>query len=176
VLDVGCGAGDSLADLAEAYGSSIKLTGADFSSRAVEAASARLGGRANIVRADATRLPFHDELFSHVLVFGLLEHIRDDDRALAEVWRVCARGAHVFISTSNASSALQGINYVRHNTLGYPYGYQRNVRRADVVSDVKRLFRIEKLDIQHADADMPVIRTVDRIVGKLLPNWGATST
>ncbi len=172
LLDIGCGAGDSLDALYQAFGDRIELTGADFSTRAVAKARARLGDHADIVEADATRLPFPDAHFSHVLLFGLIEHVRDDVRALAEVHRVSAPGARIFVSTSNASSALQGINLVRHNTVGYPYGYQRNWHKMAVVSELERYFLIENVAFEHADGDMPLVRAADRFLGRLLPNWG----
>ena len=172
LLDIGCGAGDSLAVLSQAFGEGIDLTGADFSTRAVARARARLGDRAHVVEANVTSLPFRDAHFSHVLVFGLIEHVRDDVRALAEIHRVSAPGARIFVSTSNASSTLQGINFLRRNTFGYPYGYQRNWRRVAVVSELERYFRIENVAFEHADGDMPLIRITDRFLGRLLPDWG----
>ncbi|GAA2024479.1 hypothetical protein GCM10009740_12540 [Terrabacter terrae] len=40
------------------------------------------------VRADATRLPFSDDALDLVVAFDLLEHLPDDDTAVAEVRRV----------------------------------------------------------------------------------------
>ncbi|WP_374968676.1 class I SAM-dependent methyltransferase [Terrabacter sp. BE26] len=40
------------------------------------------------VRADATRLPFSDAALDLVVAFDLLEHLHDDDTAVAEVRRV----------------------------------------------------------------------------------------
>lgn len=172
VLDLGCGAGDSLVSLSQRYDNRINLTGVDFSKRAVATARARLNDHAHIVEADATSLPFADAHFSYVLLFGLIEHVRDDVRALAEVHRVCAPGAHIFISTSNASSVLQGINLIRRNTFGYPYGYQRNWHGAALVSQLERFFRVEKIEFDHADGDMPVVRAIDRFLGRAIPHWG----
>ena len=172
VLDVGCGAGDSLVALSQTYDKRIELTGADFSACAVARARTRLGDRAEIFEANVMDLPFHDAHFSHVLLFGLIEHVRDHVRALAEVRRVSASGARIFVSTSNASSALQGINFLRRNTFGYPYGYQRNWRGMAVVSQLEQYFRIENVGFEHADTDMPLVRATDRLLGCLLPNWG----
>lgn len=171
VLDVGCGAGDSLAALSEVYGSSLKLTGADFSKRAVATAHTRLGNRANIINADVTNLPFPDEQFSHVLLFGLLEHVRDHNRALSEIHRVCAPGALVFISTSNAASVLQGINIFRKNTLGYPYGYQRNISLSSAIADLYPFFQVQKFYFEHADSDMPLVRSIDKIISNFYKRW-----
>lgn len=171
MLDVGCGAGDSLAALSEVYGGSLKLTGADFSKRAVDTAHTRLGNRANIINADVTNLPFPDKHFSHVLMFGLLEHVRDHNRALSEIHRVCAPGALIFISTSNAASVLQGINILRRNTLGYPYGYQRNLSFSSAIADLDSLFQVHKIEFEHADGDMPLVRSIDRFISNFSSHW-----
>ena len=46
------------------------------------------GNCANFVLADATHLPFKDGCFDIVVSSDLLEHIADDESALAEMWRV----------------------------------------------------------------------------------------
>lgn len=48
---------------------------------------------------DATKLPFSDGQFDWVCEFGALHHIRQPDRAVAEMLRVAKRG--IFISDSN---------------------------------------------------------------------------
>lgn len=172
LLDLGCGSGDSLVALSEVYGRDIELTGADFSSRAASLAAERLGDRAEIVRADATELPFRSGQFTHVLVFGVIEHIQDHVRALAEVHRVAQMGAKIYISTSNARSILQGINLIRRNTLGYPYGYQRNWGSHSLLPVLNRFFSLQSVEYEHADGDMPIVRSMDSALAAVFSRWG----
>jgi ubiquinone/menaquinone biosynthesis C-methylase UbiE len=172
LLDAGCGTGDGLAALADAYGGNLDLTGIDFSDRAAALAASRLANRAKIVRADVTNLPFPDGYFSHVLLFGIIEHVRNDTLALAEISRVSQSGALVYISTSNVFSVLQAINVVRRNTRGYPYGYQKNWRRSEIVPLLRQFFSIERIRFTHAGGDMPLVRSVDLAFARLLPQWG----
>jgi ubiquinone/menaquinone biosynthesis C-methylase UbiE len=172
VLDAGCGAGDSLAALSQAYGAGIELTGTDFSSRAVALASSRLANQAKVVYADVTNLPFPDAYFSHVLLFGIIEHVKDDKRALAEISRVSESGALVYISTSNVFSVLQAINFVRCNIIGYPYGYQKNWRKSAIESQLAKFLSIDRAEFEHADRDMPVVHYVDRVLARFIPQWG----
>ncbi len=45
-------------------------------------------GKGRYVLADAENLPFDDESFSHVIASEVLEHLKDDGRALSEMARV----------------------------------------------------------------------------------------
>ena len=45
-----------------------------------------------VLRGDATRLPFADHSFDHVIVSEVLEHIQDDVSAIAEMTRILAPG------------------------------------------------------------------------------------
>jgi len=68
----------------------------DISPAALKAIAAR-GGRTT--RASILSLPFHDGAFDLVAVLDIIEHVDDDDRALAEICRVAAPGATVLIAT-----------------------------------------------------------------------------
>ena len=51
--------------------------------------------------ADATRLPFRDGGFDAVTYFDVLEHIPDDQRAVAEALRVLAPGGSLLVTSPN---------------------------------------------------------------------------
>lgn len=85
VLDVGCGSGAMLAHLTRAVGAA---TGVDANPRAVEHAQSRGVGPVSVARVE--RLPFSDDAFDLVTCLDVLEHLEDDDRALAELRRVTA--------------------------------------------------------------------------------------
>lgn len=55
------------------------------------------------VIGDATRLLFPDSSFDAVTMFDVLEHIPDDQAAIAEVLRVLKPGGFLLISTPNSS-------------------------------------------------------------------------
>lgn len=50
------------------------------------------------VCGDSCSLPFADESFDCVIAAEVLEHLRDDDRALAEIFRVLKAGGEVAVS------------------------------------------------------------------------------
>ncbi len=64
-----------------------------------EPALAKLHGRAASVALDSiSDLPFADSVFDLVCAFDIVEHVDDDDLALSELARVCARGGAFLLS------------------------------------------------------------------------------
>jgi ubiquinone/menaquinone biosynthesis C-methylase UbiE len=104
VLDVGCGQGIDVAcyAMAGAYASGVDLT-----PRHVELARAHteaLGLEADIVEADAERLPFDDQSFDRVSSNGVLHHTPDMPAALREIRRVLAPGGEARVIVYNRVS------------------------------------------------------------------------
>ncbi len=56
------------------------------------------------VQADATSLPFPDEVFDSVGLFEVLEHVASPERVLAECWRVLHAGAPLTVSVPTSYS------------------------------------------------------------------------
>lgn len=98
VLDVACGTGEWLEELARR---GAIVSGIDISSRAVELARARLPD-SDIREGVAETLPFEDGSFDLVTCMGSLEHFIDQPGAIAEMRRVASEDAHVLILVPNA--------------------------------------------------------------------------
>jgi SAM-dependent methyltransferase len=98
VLDIACGTGAWLAELAHRGASTA---GIDISSRAVEQCRRRLPD-ADIREGVAEQLPFEDCSFDLVTCLGSLEHFLDQPRALREMRRVAKPGATLLILVPNA--------------------------------------------------------------------------
>lgn len=95
LLDVGCGTGELLRELeplAETFG-------IDSSSQAIAFCKER--GLKNVSVAEATQVPFPDNAFDAVLCLDVLEHVKDDETVLKEIFRVTKPGgtAIVFVPT-----------------------------------------------------------------------------
>ncbi len=98
VLDVGCGAGAALRELAEQY-PEANLTGCDISPLAVETATALNGpfvnaGRMRFLRCGVPDLPFADGAFDTVFSVESLYFWPDQLAGLREIRRVLAPGGH----------------------------------------------------------------------------------
>jgi SAM-dependent methyltransferase len=90
-LDAGCGSGRTLDDLARLG----RVTGLDISPIAVRAARA-LGH--DVLEADILDIPLPDASFDVVTCLDVLEHVRDDRRALGELLRVTRPGGAIVVT------------------------------------------------------------------------------
>ncbi|HWF17371.1 MAG TPA: methyltransferase domain-containing protein [Acidimicrobiales bacterium] len=89
VLDIGCGPGLDLPELAA--GASVGLD----ASRAMCAVAGRRG---TVVNANAMSLPFDDGTFGGVRADRVFQHLEKPDAALAELARVCRPGGKVVLA------------------------------------------------------------------------------
>jgi SAM-dependent methyltransferase len=93
ILDIGCGTGKMLDELAP-FGA---VVGADFSPEALQFCVTR-GVGADLARADVRRLPFAGESFDVVTAMDIIEHIDDDKAAACEVFRVLRPGGRLLVT------------------------------------------------------------------------------
>jgi len=101
VLDVGCGSGDDLLDLAELVGESGAAVGLDHNSGLAEEARTLLGERgvrnAWVFQDDAERMQFSAHEFDRVRADRVVQHMRTPQVALAEMWRVLRPGGKLTV-------------------------------------------------------------------------------
>jgi SAM-dependent methyltransferase len=97
VLDLGCGAGDSV-DLFRALNTDVEWVGVDVEESPEVAERTR--GDAEFVTFDGEHLPFDDSSFELVYCKQVLEHVEHPHQLLGEVARVLAPGGSFAGSTS----------------------------------------------------------------------------
>jgi sarcosine/dimethylglycine N-methyltransferase len=102
VLDVGCGCGNFVFDLARRFG--CRCEGLDLSAERIRFAAGRLAeafalaGRLRFRHGSATQLPYEPASFSHVVSQDALFLIPDKPRSHAELLRVLAPGGRLVVS------------------------------------------------------------------------------
>lgn len=91
VLDIGCGTGQLLLQLAQQY-PHASLTGLDLANNMLQLAIERLGDSATLLQGDAERLPCKDNSFDLVVSTSTLQWLEQCDTCFGEVRRVLEPG------------------------------------------------------------------------------------
>ena len=99
ILEIGCGAGHMLDELAP-RGS--RVVAVDLSHKMLRAARGRLPKNADLAQADACQLPFRDAMFDAVLCMGVLEYVPAED-LLWEIARVLRHSGIAVFTVSQAA-------------------------------------------------------------------------
>lgn len=92
LLDAGCGTGAKLDHLS----SYCETWGIDIHPRAVELSQKR--NLENVRLGDAADLPFPDQEFSHIICCEVLQNLEQDEKGVAEAYRVLKPGGFYYIS------------------------------------------------------------------------------
>jgi SAM-dependent methyltransferase len=95
LLEVGCGTGFVLAGLRDAF-PDLRLVGSELLEEGLELARRRLLDDVELVQLDATEMPFQAE-FDVVGAFDVLEHVENDEAALAGMRRAVREGGGVVL-------------------------------------------------------------------------------
>ena len=98
VLDVGCGRGVTLAGLADR---GLEAHGFEISAEAAQGADPRAHVR---IAASLEEAEYPDAHFDAVVVWHVLEHVRDPRRTLETVRRIARPGARLVVAVPNLSS------------------------------------------------------------------------
>ncbi len=122
VLDVGCGEGQ-ISRLAVAGGAEV-VVGIDPTWNQLVAARRR-GGGPSFARAGAAGLPFADQSFDAVVACLVFEHIRDVDRAIADVARVLVPGGRFLFFLNHPLLQTPNSGWIDDQVLDPPEQYWR---------------------------------------------------
>lgn len=108
MLDVGCGPGFLLAEMADEVGAAGKLSGIDTSADMMALARNRCARRSTIdlQQANALALPFADDCFDVVVSTQVYEYIADIATALGEAARVMRPGGRLLIVATDWQSSV----------------------------------------------------------------------
>ncbi len=106
VLDMGCGAGRHAFEMYKRGADVIALdqdadelaTVSEWFAAMREEGGLPLGAEADVKEGDALNLPFPDEDFDRIVASEVLEHIPDDDGAIAELVRVLRPGGTIAVT------------------------------------------------------------------------------
>lgn len=122
VLDVGCGTGRHLSR----FPAGNELYGVDLSeSMLAEARVKNPGGTFEAASAD--KLPYEDNTFDLVFSSRVIQHMRDQQKMIDEMARVCKPGGRVIMICYNSWSLLNVYKHIRMSWVGrilnLPFGW-----------------------------------------------------
>ena len=112
VLDLGCGAGIDSAEFARNGASVISADFTRTATKSTQSLFREANLPAQVAQADAMSLPFKDKTFDGVYTFGVLHHIPDIEKAVAEINRVIKPGGQIMAMLYNKDSLLYGYSIV----------------------------------------------------------------
>ncbi|MFC1735472.1 class I SAM-dependent methyltransferase [Candidatus Hydrogenedentota bacterium] len=95
ILEIGCGTANYLAQLESLAG---HVTGLDLSEGMLKTAQSKVRN-ADLIRADAVLIPFHNSVFDAVYCVQVLHHIRDKSAFASETLRILKPGGRLVIQS-----------------------------------------------------------------------------
>ncbi len=109
VLDVGCGPGTDVLNLAERIGAGGRVTGVDYDGLMLKEAKlklkkAPLGECVGLLQGDAAALPFQSDYFDSSRSERLFMHLADPEKTLSEMVRVTRPGGRIVVVDTDWSS------------------------------------------------------------------------
>jgi ubiquinone/menaquinone biosynthesis C-methylase UbiE len=119
VLDVGCGPGDLLREMARRNAGWDMLVGFDFSpGMVVQAAGSAAGMQIHFFLGDVQVMPLSDHSFGVVMARHMLYHVPDIERAIAECARVLRPGGR-FLATTNSAHSMPEYQAIRERAASH---------------------------------------------------------
>lgn len=109
VLDLGCGPGDRVVELAQQVGARGNAVGIDYSESLIDEARRRWGASGLPVSfhvGDAHALPFPDASFDACRAERVFVHLQDPAQAMSELVRVARSGARIAIFDMDADTLI----------------------------------------------------------------------
>ena len=113
VLDIGCGIGTAVQEMANCVGPGGSASGVDISEAMIEEASARVEGIYNVgfMTGEACGLPYPNAVFDAVRMERVLLYVPDRLKAISEMIRVTKAGGRVAITDVDIDcTAIAGKN------------------------------------------------------------------
>jgi SAM-dependent methyltransferase len=111
-LEIGCGTGFVLAHIRKEF-PQLTVAGSEVFSKGLSFASERLPG-VDLFQMDARQIPFESE-FDVIGAFDVLEHIRDDELVLSQMYRAVRQGGGILLTVPQHSFLWSKIDeYSRH--------------------------------------------------------------
>lgn len=170
VLDVGCGPGTDLADMAELVTETGAVLGVDMESSMVEEAGRRLADIpwVEVRTGDAHRLPIPDRSVDRAHADRMIQHVADPATVFTEFYRVLRPGGLACVAEPDWDTLVVDPGDVATNRAFNGFVCAEMVRNATVGRQLPRLAEQAGLEVCDVIAATPLFRDfalADRILG-----------
>lgn len=180
VLEAGCGDGLILLSLLRLF--KIDGYGVDFSEEAKKRAEALMkeeGNHFNYDLANINELPYEENSFDKIICLGVIEHFKDQEKCLKELYRVLKPGGHVIMMTPNRLS-VGVLDRVLKEAVGrWPFGYQTEFSPGTLEKKMRSAgFCIQKTEgilrkrLPNDNTTFKMIGYLDRVISLVVKDWG----
>ncbi len=156
VLDVGCGTGDLMVDLAESISPGVLGVGIDSSNEMIRIARQRSqdrGLRVKFAVGDACRLPFAAAAFDGVHCERVLMHFDDPEAAVREMSRVLVPGGRLVVTEPDWAGWILDSDDAE-TTSAVRESLARRIRNAGIGRKLYRLALITGLEVMDFRAEL----------------------
>ncbi len=174
VLDLACGSGHVLLELAARIPQGAHRVACDRSTAALHAARSvfRVSGlEVPILQADAAALPLRTGSCDLVLASMVLHHLREPAKALSEIERVLAADGRLLVVVPSPYSLASFSSRAREAMDLPPYDGRRYTAE-QLVGLLQTQFVVEACRSWQLGFDRPLSALADRALGALIPGWG----
>lgn len=115
-LEIGCGTGFVLSGIREAFPKLI-LSGGEIHTEGLTFAAERLPG-VELFQMDGRRIPFREE-FDVVGAFDVLEHIKEDEEVLSQMYQATRKGGGILMTVPHHAFLWSPVDDFAHHVRRY---------------------------------------------------------
>lgn len=171
-VDVGCGGGYISKEIYNRF--KCKVIGFDISISAIKFATENNSfDCCNYFVSSASNIKLPDSTADVILCIGVLEHIKDIDSALREIYRILKDNGKFVIVTSNYYSFIYIDRIIKQFRRKWRYGYQKNWRSSKLIKKLTdNGLTVAKISTNQGFGDFDKINYADKLVNKIFPFWG----
>ncbi|MBS3055962.1 MAG: class I SAM-dependent methyltransferase [Candidatus Aenigmarchaeota archaeon] len=120
ILDIGCGTFNNTIKLCK---NNNEITAVDMDKEQIDKNKVKFKHLTQVEFkvADALNLPFERNYFDRVITTDVIEHVTDDGRFLAEIYRVLKPGGTAFLTTPNKNRLSSVIRKIIGRPVTFPH-------------------------------------------------------
>lgn len=171
-VDIGCGGGFISSEIHHRF--KCKIISFDISEEAIKLAKLENAFENSDYRiASAECLPLSDQSVDVVLCIGVLEHIINFNKALAEIDRILKPNGKLIVTTSNLYSLMYFDRLIKQLFGVWKYGYQKNWSPRQIKHQLNIAgFSIINTSVFQGFGDFHCKNQLDSLFNKFINCWG----